>query len=460
MTFDELPVMPALAAGLERLGYRPDEPLVRDTIPTAARSHPLVLVAPPAAAYALPAAAGLLSSAREGTRLVLCPAAAIPEWEAGLRRLTEGSGLRLHAATRPGRAARLLAENSVDLLVTAPETALALLQRSALGRERVGGVLLAWPEAMPERDTALAPLMQELGSDTPRLLVTSAPARAADLIERYAHRAVTVTLPVTPLEPRPGVRTVVTGWDRREASAALAIEVLDPARVLHWHLADSLPGSPEPGAPGPDLVIAWDLPLPARLLELAALAPVVLLVPPWALPWVSGIASVRPLRLPGESDEAQDRAARDRAALAALAADPAIEHGLFALAPLFDRYDPAVIAAAAYTLWRRSGTPEAAPVVPPPAATTRVWIGVGRKDGATAADFMGALTRELGLDRTQVGRIELRELFTLVELPAALAEDTARRLTGLNIRRRRVTARVDRPATRPDRRPRSRPTSG
>lgn len=457
MTFHDLPVTPALAAGLDGLGYQPDDPMVRDTIPTAARGHALVLVAPPASAYALPALAGLLSADRPGVRLILCPSTAIPEWADAVHRLTAGTGLRIHAATRPGRAARLLLSRGLDLLITAPQTALALVQRSALDPGGVAGVVLAWPEFAPDGDPAVAALMQELGSGTQRLVVTSNAARAADLIERYAHRAVTVTLPVTPAEPRPRVRAVVTGWDRRAAAAALAVEVLDPARVLHWQLAGGEP--PEAGGAEPDLILAWELPLPERLRELAAQAPVVLLLPPYAAAWAAGVATVRPLRLPDESDEAGERAAGDRAVIAALADDPAIEHGLLALGPLFDRYDPAVIAAALYQLWRRSRVAEPAPVVPPPAATTRVWIGVGRKDGATAADFMGALTRELGLDRAQVGRIELRELFTLVELPAALAEETARRLTGLTIRRRRVTARVDRPGTRPDRRPRNRPTT-
>jgi ATP-dependent RNA helicase DeaD len=69
---------------------------------------------------------------------------------------------------------------------------------------------------------------------------------------------------------------------------------------------------------------------------------------------------------------------------------------------------------------------------------------VGRKDEASANDIVAALTREIGVDRRQIGRIEIRDLYSLVELPAPDAEDICRRLTGRTIRKRRVVARLDR----------------
>jgi ATP-dependent RNA helicase DeaD len=77
-------------------------------------------------------------------------------------------------------------------------------------------------------------------------------------------------------------------------------------------------------------------------------------------------------------------------------------------------------------------------------ATARVWVGVGKKDGATPNDFVGVLTKELHYDRANIGKIEVRELYSLIEIPAGEAEALAGRLTGVTIRRRRVTARIDR----------------
>ena len=45
-----------------------------------------------------------------------------------------------------------------------PETALALLRRSALGPESVASVFLAWPECWPDGES-LATFMQDLDKD-------------------------------------------------------------------------------------------------------------------------------------------------------------------------------------------------------------------------------------------------------------------------------------------------------
>ena len=56
----------------------------------------------------------------------------------------------------------------------------------------------------------------------------------------------------------------------------------------------------------------------------------------------------------------------------------------------------------------------------------------------------GALIREVGLEKGQIGRIEVREMHSLVEVAPAVADQAVPRLGGVSIRGRRVTARVDR----------------
>jgi hypothetical protein len=117
---------------------------------------------------------------------------------------------------------------------------------------------------------------------------------------------------------------------------------------------------------------------------------------------------------------------------------------VLALAPLFERFDPTAVAAALYDLWTSqvaATAPVASPEVP---ATAKLWVGIGKKDGATANDLMAALTREARIDRKAIGRIEVRELYCLVELPAQDVERAAALVNGLAIRKRRVSARVDR----------------
>ena len=71
-------------------------------------------------------------------------------------------------------------------------------------------------------------------------------------------------------------------------------------------------------------------------------------------------------------------------------------------------------------------------------------MSIGKKDGVTPTDLVGALTKELRVDRTAIGRVELRDGFCLIELPAADADRIAQALSGKMIRKVRVTARLDR----------------
>ncbi|MCJ8167976.1 DEAD/DEAH box helicase [Atopomonas sediminilitoris] len=54
--------------------------------------------------------------------------------------------------------------------------------------------------------------------------------------------------------------------------------------------------------------------------------------------------------------------------------------------------------------------------VPTP-GSVRVRIGVGRRDGVQPKNLLGAILNEGGLGKDQVGRITLRDTFSLVELP-------------------------------------------
>jgi ATP-dependent RNA helicase DeaD len=467
-SYEDLHLTPPIAAALERLGWAPDDPALKEAAPTTARGHNLVLVAPPAAAYAVPALAGMLSRLGQGRRgLLLAADAHLAEW-GSLAAALGGDGLRIQLARGTGRATRRLRAGEVDLLVTAPETALALLRRSALGPESVGAVFLAWPESWQDGES-LAPLMQDLDKEAQRILVASAPERVADLVERYARRALTVGAP-PPEAPRPApagpVRTIAVPWDRRAAVLSDLVEVMDPASVAVWtvdrsrhgDIARALPpGDPAVhvvtgDAPTAAAVVAFDLPTPERLRQLLTAGEVVLLVPPGTGAYAERIASPRrALRLPGAAEVVASEAAVRRAAVVRAIEERKTDAAMLTLAPLFERYDPATVAAAVFDLWT---TAPAAPATPPPpevTATARIYVGVGKKDGATVNDLVAVLTKEVRVDREKIGRVELRDSYSLVELPAQDAEGIARALSGATIRRKRVTARVDRGPAKPAR---------
>ena len=112
------------------------------------------------------------------------------------------------------------------------------------------------------------------------------------------------------------------------------------------------------------------------------------------------------------------------------------------------------MAAALYELWLERGTAGAAPTpgaaatAAAEASTGKIWVGIGKSDGATAADFVGTMTKELRIDRASIGRIELKDSFSLIEVPAAEVERIAGALNGITIRRKRLVARADRGQTR------------
>ncbi len=461
-TYQDLHLSPPIAAALERLGWDADDPALREVAPTAARGHNLVQVAPPSPAYAVPALAGALSRLGEGTRgLLLCADAQLGEWGAAVTALA-GDGLRIQVAREGARAMRRLKTGELDLLVAPPETALALHARSALRPEGLGAVMLAWPEQWESAESIPA-LMQDLDKDAQRLILTTAATGAADLVERYARRALTVgeTAPAAPNGP---VRTVGVSWDRRVAAPAEVIEALDPDSAVIWTADrsrhDAIARALPPGdatirivtgdAPKASAVIAFDLPTADRLRQLLAAGPVVLLVPPGCEPYVERLAEPRrPLRLPGAWDAAASAAAARRAAVAKAIEEQPSEAALLTLAPLFERYDASRVAAALYRLWTTTAPASQAAPVPEIPATARVFVGIGKKDGATVNDLVAVLTKDLRVKREKIGRVELRDSYALVELPAQEVEKVAGELNGVTIRRKRISARVDRgPAKR------------
>ncbi len=71
----------------------------------------------------------------------------------------------------------------------------------------------------------------------------------------------------------------------------------------------------------------------------------------------------------------------------------------------------------------------------------RLFVGVGKKDGAGPGDLLGAVTGEAGVGGDRVGKIEIQDTFSLVEVDEEVAEKVIRAVNGTTIRGR--SARVD-----------------
>ncbi len=332
--------------------------------------------------------------------------------------------------------------------------------------------MLAWPESWADED-AITPVMQDLPKETQRVIYTAAADRVDAFVERYARRASPARAPGLDLGPTGPIRTVSAPWSRRIAAVADVVEMLDPASMVIWTLDRSYHSAIAHAvglsqselrlvtgdAPKAETILAFDLPTGARLQQLSEAGEVVMLIPPGTESYAARIAKPqRPITLPGVVDAVTSRASEQRAAIVRTLETGTPDQAILTLAPLFERHDPTAVAAALFELWLRATSGNAAAPVaaaaPPTesSATAKIYVGVGKKDGATANDLVAVLTKELRVNRENIGRIELRDAYSLVEIPAGDAERVALALNGVTIRRRRVTARVDRGPSRPPRR--------
>ena len=220
-----------------------------------------------------------------------------------------------------------------------------------------------------------------------------------------------------------------------------ALDALRTVRPYIW--AGGPIDAPSP-AETPDAVLAAVLPTRDELRQLAAIAQPTVLVLASQLPYLRSIATLTALPLPSPADRAQDRSAALRAQIAARLRQGDVDPELAVLAPLFEEHAPAMVAAALLALSRQSPSTSELAAPAEPAGWSRLFVSVGRKDRASAKDLVGALIKEAGLQKGQIGKIDVRDTFSLVDVAPPVMDQAVQRLSGVAIRGRRVTARPDR----------------
>jgi len=350
--------------------------------------------------------------------------------------------LRAHAVTGLTRTAALLKEGRVGVLAGAPSDLAALVARAALKLETVETIVVAWPEGFGDQlDTLLAE-----APNARRVILSWNPHALSEFFERHARRPEIIgDIPLDSVGQAlgpvaPARYAVVTNRGRAVR------DTLDALRSIRPYVWTG--GPVEAPAETPDAVVAAVLPTREELRLLAAIATPAVPVFSSQLPYLRSIATLTPLPLPAAADRAQDRSAELRAELAARLAQGDVDAELAVLAPLFEDHDPALVAGALLAI---SLQPSAAAVSHQPSAVSqpeggwvRVFVSVGRKDRASPKDLVGALIKEAGLQKGQIGKIDVRETFSLVDVAPAVAEQAVRRMAGVSVRGRRVTARPER----------------
>jgi ATP-dependent RNA helicase DeaD len=495
-SFEELDVAPELVETLAAEGIERPTPLQQDAIPVLRQGNNLVLAAGPGsgvlAAWAVPLLERADPEADAPRILVLTESGETADRLAeSVARLATVTGHAVAALGSPwllpGRAVMVIG-SPADVLgaVAAGQIALSSLQALVVDQaqviERATGL-----EAVERVIDYIPPEAQRIISAMP---VTEG---VTDLVDRHFKRALTMPARDASEPPRRGtVRFRITAEPKEAGALALAEALLsaDARHVLFYSRSEdraadlgdylTLHGFVA-GAPGDAsvpvwlgvealaaraaaqgvegvVVVSYDVPADADTLDrrhsIGSEGVVLVLARELAhlksLGRRTGYETVPfpppARRAPTALDQLRDELTRELEEGDAVAYLPALE-------PLFERFDPAEVAAAAVSLLRSrraaAPPPEPRPVAGAPPAAAPAWaklfVSVGERDGLKPGDLLGAITGEAGVDGRAVGKIEIRESHSLVEVHDDVARQVIRALNGTTIKGRAVRADFDRP---------------
>ena len=396
-------------------------------------------------------------------------------------KLTDGRGVGIIAATSARRAARLIRLRPPQVIAATPDAIAELLKAAALKLDTVRSVAIAWLDELIAQDgtTALENLMTDVPKDAARTVVTAEISPAVEaLLERYARRARRVVAPASDTDQPMPVEFVTTSAESRLGTLRRTLDAIDAASAVVFvrdrdsdlrvrDLLRSLgyTGDDAPiragltAAPGTELVVLFDVPASREELREAAggAKRVIALIQPRQLTSLRSLTAggvVKPFTLVDSGARARDRDANVRAQLRELLGKGQFGRELIALEPLLEEYDGIEIAAAALQLAEQergrsaaaASAASAAPAAPRERSAVpmvRLFVNVGARDGARPSDLVGAITNQGGITSDEVGKVEVRESHSIIEVAQTVVEGVIERVTGTTIRGRRAVARRD-----------------
>ena len=77
-------------------------------------------------------------------------------------------------------------------------------------------------------------------------------------------------------------------------------------------------------------------------------------------------------------------------------------------------------------------------------AWSRLYIGAGKRDDVRPGDLVGAITGETSAVGGQIGKIDIRGNFSLVDVDSQVVDEVIAALNGATIRGRVAQVRLDR----------------
>ncbi len=504
-SFEELGLGPEVVEALAAEGMEIPTPLQAEAIPVVRRGGALVLGAGPGAGTMVAWGSALLDripAGEGGTRvLVITPTREAADGLAtSMARLAGGTGHTVAALGSPWalpEKADLLFATAADLREAVGASRVTLDAVAAVVVDGLAGV-----EGTGSLDF-VGTLLEGVPADAQKIVVSLPLTDAgAALVERSIRKVVHIpprrvsTERPDEVPARGELRYRVTPEEGPQAVLATVAEILEDGEVhhvvlfcrtedaaadlgdhlmLHGFLAGA-PGDPEApvwlavdemeglgairSAPDPGAItsLSADVPVGPDSLDRrhGSGATGTTILRPRELPHLMDVANrtgyrLRAWPLPaGEPSRDAVTAFRNRLLTALKEEDLSLY--LPFLEPLFRTHDPVEVAAAAVALLRKGGGGAAegpggvvmAPGKPAAQAWVRIFLSVGEKDGVTPRDVVGAVTGETGIAGNQVGKVEVKDTFSRVEVDGEVAARVLKALNGISIRGRAVRADYDR----------------
>jgi ATP-dependent RNA helicase DeaD len=476
-SFEELKLDPDLLEQLGALGYQRPTALQQEAVPVIARGTNVLAVASAGSGKTLAYGLGLavrLDPERPGVQvLVLRPtddiAAATAEALDRLIRKRDLSAAIIRS--RPPATAHVA--------VGSPSAALAAIEHSAIKLDGLKALVVDGASAMIELGAgdALETLTAQVPKDAQRVVLTSEiTAEVEDWLGRHARRARHVADAPAEAEPLSEgsaefcvapralwlpvlARLLESPTSKGDARVVIRCRLRSEAEELADRLrVRGLPAGTRDNAAqilvepedGSEIeprgsTISWGAPpdLASFRARVEGAARAIVFLEPRELAHLRRLADTLTVRLTAlktaPPTEALRSAQLTRDQLRDVVMNRDLEPYMMLLRPLLDEFSPIQLAAAATALLRER-TP--APTSEPLPAWTRLYFGVGRRDGVRPADLVGAITGESPVSGDRIGRIEIKDTYSSVEVAASAADQVIKSLARATIRGRPANVRV------------------
>jgi ATP-dependent RNA helicase DeaD len=472
----------AIEAAVAQTGWERLTPLQEAALPVLRRGGNAVLHASSGAgvtaAWALPLLWRLAEAGGTGLRaLVLAPTAERAESIArAAAELAGDSGIAVRPAATGWRT------QGADVLVATPDGILAEVQGSAVKLDGVAALVLVDAAVLFEIYGAemLGTLVGLVPRDAQRIVASAELTQDVTAwVDGHARRA--LTIPSRPADPRDAPQREPIGQlgyltlaeiekpamlarllDGVEGDTLVWVRTARRAEAVQRELAQrGVTGGSTvtvahfgADASAPERVISYDVPFSAEELRRCHESGGTVFVSPAEIQHLRRIAAEVPFALKQRRARALDATELDafRSSVRAALAAEDLQAQLLILDPLFEAHPPAEVAAALSALLRRrapqkqvsSGEAGPAPAQATTSGLTRLFISIGARDNVRPGDLVGAITGEAGIRGEQVGRVDIRDTFSVVEVAGAVAEKVIRALNGTTMRGRSLRVDFDR----------------